>query len=159
MRLFQEILILLRRIITRRYLEIVQMYLSSQVFSDDLTHRLNLFIDLSSKEEKIIMKKVMLIFSMSMLLSVVTWAQDRTPRVNERQYAQHGRVLQGKRGGEITHREASLLRNEQRHIRRYEHHAKSDGVVTRAERKRLDKQQDWASRHIHRAKNNDIARN
>jgi hypothetical protein len=50
------------------------------------------------------------------------------------------------------------LKKEQRHIRRSEHRAKTDGDVTVSERRRLDRKQDRANRHIHRAKNNDAAK-
>lgn len=100
-----------------------------------------------------------MIFAMSLLLGVVSFAQDRTPKVNARQQVQQARIHQGKNNGELTHGETTLLRREQRHIRRSERRAKADGNVTVAERKRLDRKQDRTSRHIHRAKNNELSTN
>jgi hypothetical protein len=105
------------------------------------------------------MKKTMVIFSMFMLLSVVSFSQEPTPKVNERQRTQQSRIQQGKQNSELTHRETSLLRKEQKHIRRSERRAKTDGDVTASERRRLDRQQDRASRHIHKAKNNEVKPN
>lgn len=105
------------------------------------------------------MKKLILIFSLSMLISFVSFGQERTPKVNGRQHVQHGRINQGKQNGEITHREAHLLRKEQKHIRMSERRAKADGDVSAKERRRLDRQQDRASRHIHRAKDNELTQN
>jgi hypothetical protein len=102
------------------------------------------------------MKKIMLIFSMSMVFTIASLAQERTPKVNARQHAQQGRIQQGKNSNELTPGETALLRKEQRHIRRSERRAKADGDVTLAERKRLDNKQDRASRHIRRAKNNEV---
>jgi len=84
------------------------------------------------------MKKLILIFSMSMVLSIASLAQERTPKVNARQHNQQGRIHQGKNSNELTPGETALLRKEQRHIRRSEQRAKADGDVTVAERKRLD---------------------
>lgn len=101
----------------------------------------------------------MLVLSLITLVSLGSFAQERTPKVNARQHNQHGRIHQGKNSGELTHREAHLLRKEQNHIRRSERRAKADGDVTARERNRLDKKQDRASRHIRKAKNNELTLN
>jgi hypothetical protein len=105
------------------------------------------------------MKKIILIFFASALFNFVSYAQERMPKVDARQKTQNTRIHQGKNNDEITRREASLLRKEQKHIRRSERRAKSDGDVTTMERRRLDRKQDRASRHIHRAKNNEVTSN
>lgn len=102
------------------------------------------------------MKKIMLILSMSMIISLVSFAQERTPKVNARQDAQQSRIQHGKNGGELTHRETALLRGEQKKIRRSERRAKADGDVTMKERRLIDRKQDRANRHIRRAKNNEV---
>lgn len=101
------------------------------------------------------MKKLFVIFLMTLLLSIGAWAQDATPKVDARQKNQHARIHHGKNSGEQTRRETALLRKEQKHIRRAEHRAKADGDVTGVERRKLDRKQDRASRHIRRANNND----
>jgi hypothetical protein len=102
------------------------------------------------------MKKLFVIFSMTMLLSVGAWAQEATPKVDGRQKNHHARMHHGKNSGEQTRKETALLRKEQKHIRRTERRAKADGDVTAAERRKLDRKQDRANRHIHRANNNEV---
>ncbi len=73
---------------------------------------------------------------------------DRADRVDVRQARQSERIRDGVRSGDLTRREASALRSEQRGIRRMERHARADGVVTPRESRRLDRAQNRASRHI-----------
>jgi len=104
------------------------------------------------------MKKVTLIFPIIMLLSFSAWAQNLTPRVNERQANQRSRIHEGRTDGDLTRNEAALLNKEQKHIRRSEHRIKADGDVSVKERRRLDRKQDRANRHIRRAKNNEATK-
>jgi hypothetical protein len=104
------------------------------------------------------MKKIIMIFSLSTLICLVSLAQEHAPKVNKRQQAQHGRIHQGWSNGELTRREAHLLRKEQKHIRMSERRANADGDISVKERRRLYRQQDHASRHIRRAKHNEITR-
>jgi len=69
-------------------------------------------------------------------------------RVDARQARQGARIREGVRSGDLTRREASALRGEQRGINRMERHARADGVVTPRERSRLNHAQNRASRHI-----------
>lgn len=94
-----------------------------------------------------------------MLISLLSFGQERTPKVNSRQQVQHGRINYGKHSGELTHQETHLLKKEQKHIRMTERRAKADGDVSTKERRRLDRKQDRASRHIRRAKNNELTLN
>jgi len=73
---------------------------------------------------------------------------DRPDRVDARQARQAERIRDGVRSGDLTRREATALRGEQRGIRRMERRAEADGVVTRRESRRLEHAQDRASRHI-----------
>ncbi len=109
--------------------------------------------------KKVNMKKLILIFSVSMLISLVSFGQERTPKVNNRQHVQHDRINHGKQNGELTRSETHLLRKEQKHIRMSERSAKADGDVSLQERRRLDRKQDRAGRHIRRAKNSELAMN
>jgi len=102
------------------------------------------------------MKKTMLMLSICMVISLISFAQDRTQKVNARQGVQQSRIQHGKNSGELTHRETAFLRSEQKKIRRSERRAKADGDVTINERRRLDRKQDRANRHIHKAKNNEL---
>jgi len=69
-------------------------------------------------------------------------------RVDTRQARQSDRIRSGVANGDLTRREASTLRSEQRGIRQMERHARADGVVTPRESRRLDRAQDRASRNI-----------
>lgn len=75
-----------------------------------------------------------------------------TPGVDARQHQQHQRIRQGVASGELTPAEAQRLRAEQRAIRRAEHQAKADGVVTPGERRHLQNMQDRAGHHIRHQK-------
>jgi hypothetical protein len=73
----------------------------------------------------------------------------RDPGVNARQHAQHDRIAQGVRSGELTKSEAQGLRTEQRSLRQEERQYKSDGTLTRDERKDLHQDLNAASRNIY----------
>ena len=82
-----------------------------------------------------------------MLMSELSFARDRH---DARQGLQRGRINQGVRSGELTHKEAAGLRAQQRHIRRAERRAEADGVVTDAEKAKLERKQDRASDQIYK---------
>ena len=69
-------------------------------------------------------------------------------RVDARQARQANRIRDGVRSGDLTRREASALRGQQRGIRQMERHARADGRVTPRESRRLERAQDRASRSI-----------
>jgi hypothetical protein len=100
------------------------------------------------------MKRIV-ISSLLIVFSIVTRAQEATPRVSERQENQRTRIHEGRLDGDLTRRETLLINKEQKHIRRSERRAKADGDVTVRERRNLDRKQDRASRHIRKAKNNE----
>lgn len=99
-----------------------------------------------------------MVLAMAVLTAVVASAGTTTPRVDRRQAKQHARIAQGVRSGELTRGEAARLRSGQRQIRRMEHRAKSDGVVTPGERARLTRAQNHESRAIRRLKHNGRSR-
>ncbi len=80
------------------------------------------------------------------------FAQEATPRVDQRQENQAARINQGAASGALTAREQHRLQHEQRAIARAENKAKADGTVTAKERARLEHMQDHASRDIHHQK-------
>lgn len=96
--------------------------------------------------------------AMLLIFSIAVKAQTQTPRADVRQGAQRARIHEGRKDADLTHREASLLNKEQRHIRRTEKRAKADGEVTVREKAKVERKQDRANRHIRRAKNNNIDR-
>ena len=71
-----------------------------------------------------------------------------TPRVDQREANQQGRIDAGGASGQLTRREAIRLEREQARIARAERRAKADGVVTPRERRELARMQREASAHI-----------
>jgi len=68
--------------------------------------------------------------------------------IDARQARQRARIRNGVESGQLTRREATRLRGDQRTIRRQERRARADGVVTPRERAQLYRHQKRASRHI-----------
>lgn len=72
-----------------------------------------------------------------------------------RAIAQRNRIIDGLRGGELTHRETRKVINDQRNIRKDYHRFKcNDGYISPRERKHLRKEQRKASHRIYRYKHN-----
>lgn len=84
-------------------------------------------------------------------LLVITTAADAQ---NGRSRAQHKRISQGVRSGELTRHETRQLARQQRHIRREKVRAGADGVVTPGERRHIKREQRRANRNIARKKHN-----
>jgi len=101
------------------------------------------------------MKTKNFLFPALMLFSVISWAQETTPRADVRQGAQRARIHEGRATGDLTNKEAAALNSEQRHIRRAERRVKADGDVTTSERRSLERKQNRANRHIRRTKHNE----
>ncbi|MEQ9592037.1 MAG: hypothetical protein RLN86_05530 [Cyclobacteriaceae bacterium] len=97
--------------------------------------------------------------ALGLIMTSTSFGQDSSQRVDARQTAQRTRIVEGRSSGEVTNREASILRKQQGHIRRAERKAEADGELTRRERRRLERKQDKASRTIRRAKHNDLDNN
>ena len=76
----------------------------------------------------------------------------RDPAVNARQSNQQQRIKQGIQSGELTKREAKVLREEQRDINQLESAYKSDGTLTHAERRDLQHELNEQSRDIYQQK-------
>ncbi len=87
-------------------------------------------------------------------VSFAAQANTTTPIVKERQENQSARISQGVASGELTKKEAAVLRTEQRGIRAEKRAFKADGKVTVAERAQLKRDQNQASRHIYKKKHN-----
>jgi len=81
-------------------------------------------------------------------------AQTHTPYINQRQHAEDHRINQGVRNGEITHREATHLRNNERRIAMAKHNARRNGYVSPRERRHIMRMENRNSRAIYRAKHN-----
>ena len=79
-------------------------------------------------------------------------AHTARPRVDRRQAAQHLRIRDGVRSGQLTTGERSRLRAGQSRVRRLERLALRDGAISRAERRHIERAQDRQSRRIARMK-------
>ncbi len=88
----------------------------------------------------------------SILFPAAVFAQDNTPRVDQRQANQEQRIDQGVASGALTEREANRMERGQQHVENMESRAKADGVVTRRERVRLHEAQTVESRRIYAQK-------
>jgi hypothetical protein len=86
--------------------------------------------------------------------STSVFAQPVTPVVKERQENQSQLIKQGVASGELTKKEASVLRAEQRAIRAKKKAFKADGVVTPTERAELRRDQNVARKRIYDKKHN-----
>ena len=85
--------------------------------------------------------------------AAVALAAPAEARVNQRQHTQHHRIAQGVKSGQLTRNEAARLRNQQRHIARYEARSRADGNgYTMRERARTEAMQDRASQNIRNQK-------
>jgi hypothetical protein len=98
------------------------------------------------------MKKLIAVFTFIAFAGIIQAQAQQTPVVDHRQKIQRHRIQDGVSSGELTRREATKARYDQRRIKRAERRAKADGVVTGSERARLDHKQDRASRDLRRSK-------
>ena len=99
-------------------------------------------------------KTVILATLITALTCGIAAAQPATPVVRERQENQQHRISQGVASGELTKKEATTLRTEQRAIQAEKRAFKADGKVTAAERAKLRHDQNQASHHIYNKKHN-----
>lgn len=102
------------------------------------------------------MKSRILIVIIMGIFSIVSISGHAQQHINKRQAAQHYRIAQGRMQGEISHREAYMLRKQQQRICKGERMAKLDGRITPLERKRLHGMQQRANRSIKHARHNAI---
>jgi len=100
------------------------------------------------------MHLMILAVAFSSVTASIASAHSTTQRVDRRQYAQHLRIREGMRSGQLTPGERARLRSGQAHVRRVERRAWRDGAFNRAERRHLERMQDRQSRRIARLKHN-----
>ena len=95
------------------------------------------------------MKKLILLFGLFVGITFFASAQT-TPKIKANQINQNARITHGVLNGELTRREAKVLRTQQKHIRIQKKIAKADGVVTKQERAAIKQDQRIANRSIRR---------
>ena len=100
------------------------------------------------------MKKSTLLAGIGLALSIAMAGSVSagTPRLDQREHNQRGRIHNGVASGELTRPETRRLAAGQVHLRRAEARAKSDGVVTGRERAHLQHEANQQSRRIYRQK-------
>jgi|ERR1700752_3930983 hypothetical protein len=98
------------------------------------------------------MKQMFLVASALVVISGGVFAENETPRIDQRQTNQEQRVDQGIASKQLNEREADRLNTQQGQINKMEEKAKSDGVMTKKERARIAAAQDRAARHLAREK-------
>ena len=86
------------------------------------------------------------------IATVGAFAQTATPRVDQREANQQGRIAEGAASGQLTPKETSRLEKEQARIDKVEAKDKSDAKVPKHERARLNRMQNRASKDIHAQK-------
>ena len=103
--------------------------------------------------------KLIFIAPLAGLLAMPVYAHhyddDGYSRFDKRVERQKSRIREGVKSGELTRKEASKLRNQQKKITKLERKFTKDGHLSRQERKKLEKKQDKASKKIYRLKHND----
>ncbi len=104
------------------------------------------------------MKKILSVMIVLMAMTVGAFAQDATPRADQRQHQQVQRIRHGLANGDLTRREAYRLLKQQHHIRRREYIAKADGCVTQRERAQLHRAQGRANRQIFMQRHDRVGR-
>ncbi len=93
-----------------------------------------------------------IIFSSTIVFSMVTSAVAGTPGINRRENRQQDRIAQGIASGELKPGEAVRLELQQAKIRRHEAAAKADGHVSFVERLRLHHELNKQNRKIFKNK-------
>jgi hypothetical protein len=103
--------------------------------------------------------KNLFVFIVTLMVIVFLAAVESQAGVIEKRYSrQQDRIEDGIAKGEITHREARILRNGQDNIDEQRERALRDGRLSNRERMMLERRQDLASRHIYRYKHDRMER-
>ena len=98
--------------------------------------------------------KAKLIFSFALLM-VVAIGSASAQTYRHKAENQRGRIVHGKRNGELTRAEAHRLAHQQAQIRKDYHRYKcNDGRLSKAEKRKLERKQRKASRQIYVYKHN-----
>ncbi len=103
--------------------------------------------------------KTVLVIPMAALLAMPVYANhgnyDGHAHFDKRMERQKSRVRQGVQSGELTRKEASELRHQQKKIAKQARKFSRDGHLDRNERQKLERKLDKASHRIYRLKHND----
>ena len=88
------------------------------------------------------------------LFCTVGFAQAGVKKVHVKQINQKERIKQGIKSDQLTKKEATVLRTQQKDIALTKKAAKADGIVTKKERVIIQQKQKVASKNIAEKKNN-----
>lgn len=92
--------------------------------------------------------------SLFLAILIMNFAMDAQQREDMNLQGEKARLKQGRASGEVTRREAKVVREEMKDVRDAKVVAKADGVVTADERKVIAKEDRQLDRTIHRVKHN-----
>ena len=76
--------------------------------------------------------------------------------LTQKQSIQKQKIKQGAKSGELTKKEATKLRAEQKQIAKAKHAAKADGIVTKKEKAVINQKQKAANKNIAHKKHNEV---
>jgi len=102
--------------------------------------------------------KALFIAPFAFLAAIPAYAGYGPHRMENRLERQQERIDAGMDSGALTHKEARLLKREQKQIRKFVRKIRKDGEVTKKERRKLLNRLDHASQRIRELKHNDIYR-
>lgn len=98
------------------------------------------------------MNRLLIASVVATLFTLPAFAQTTTPRVDQREANQQGRIDQGVASGQLNSKETARLEAGQARVQGKEAKAKADGVVTKKEKARLHNAQENQSKKIARQK-------
>lgn len=101
------------------------------------------------------MKKLITTAFALTLAAAMAPAYAHADKFQERLQRQSARIEQGVESGELTRREANILRREHRELRQLTHLLAGDGRLSKSERRMLNEKYDDTSDLIWRLKHND----
>ena len=90
------------------------------------------------------------------LFCSVGFAQSAKKPINKKQAVQQQKIKQGVKSGELSRKEATKLRAQQKQVAKAKHAAKADGVVTKKEKAVINQKQQKAAGNIARKKHNEV---
>ena len=98
-------------------------------------------------------KGITMVFAAVCMLAVQVVEAHPHHRVAVKKANVNKRIAHGVKTGQLTHREARMLRTQQAQVRNYKRIAAADGRITRNERVIINRSQAKLNRNIYRQKN------
>lgn len=99
------------------------------------------------------MKGITMVLAAACMLTIQTAEAHPHQRVVVKKKSTYQRINNGVRTGQLTHREANVLRTQQRQVRGLKRVAAADGRITKGERVIINRTQKRVNRNVYRQKN------